>query len=195
MVSNHIDHLTEYIAVRKLGKGKSASCVTLKPVIRRELMQFSTIGETDEEGRMSGGETLPKSTSAVLQAAKSALEDQWERAWFTSAVGAALRAIDPAPPSLTSLTLGTAHGSTLPASASAATKKPASTSSSTAHSTAPSALELSPLFGSFPPSSPYLHQRYRSLSAALCYSDGDRWQRSEAVNGGGERRGCSEAGS
>ncbi|GAA5993137.1 hypothetical protein JCM11641_004025 [Rhodosporidiobolus odoratus] len=67
--------------------------------VRRGPLQQLTPGETDEEGRIAGGGSLPKSTASVLQAAKAALKLQWEKEWAASLVGAALRAVDPSPPS------------------------------------------------------------------------------------------------
>ncbi|GAA5993688.1 hypothetical protein JCM11641_003029 [Rhodosporidiobolus odoratus] len=67
--------------------------------VRRGPLQQLTSGETDEEGRIAGGGSLPKSTASVLQAAKAALKLEWENEWAAASVGAALRAVDPSPPS------------------------------------------------------------------------------------------------
>ncbi|GAA5995469.1 hypothetical protein JCM11641_003824, partial [Rhodosporidiobolus odoratus] len=67
--------------------------------VRRGPLRPLTTGETDNEGRISGGNTMPKSAASVLPAAKAALKLQWEREWSTAPVGAALRDVDSAPPS------------------------------------------------------------------------------------------------
>ncbi|GAA5992849.1 hypothetical protein JCM11641_005555 [Rhodosporidiobolus odoratus] len=60
---------------------------------------FDTPPATDGEGRIAGGETLPKSVAAVLQMAKARVTKQWEEEWASSSVGAALRKADASPPS------------------------------------------------------------------------------------------------
>ncbi|GAA5959545.1 hypothetical protein JCM10213_003847 [Rhodosporidiobolus nylandii] len=52
----------------------------------------------DSEGRVGGGEDIPKSTSGVLQAAKELLRERWTREWAGAPTGAGLRAADASPP-------------------------------------------------------------------------------------------------
>lgn len=67
--------------------------------VSTRLLRPLTTGEPDEEGRISGGNSMPKSAASVLQAAKAALKLQWESEWSTAPVGVALRDVDSAPPS------------------------------------------------------------------------------------------------
>jgi hypothetical protein len=50
------------------------------------------------EGEVLGGELLPKSISALMQALREQQKSDWARSWRSALVGDGLRSIDPRPP-------------------------------------------------------------------------------------------------